>query len=135
MPHTAADMPAIWIENTRVPYTQQYGACSCWDSGCGEWDIFEILHAGKEKAEITFHLDPPAGDANWMQRPVDQNAPIKVAVWFDPVDGGTASVKVLGRSDGGEFGGQLSGDEVGELEKRSDGVVSEINYAVRRGQA
>ncbi|EAA35812.1 hypothetical protein NCU07501 [Neurospora crassa OR74A] len=135
MPHTAADMPAIWIENARVPYTPQYGGCSCWNSGCGEWDMFEILHAGKEKAETTFHLDPPAGDANWMQRPVDQNAPIKVAVWFDPADGGTASVKVLGRSDGVEFGGQLDAGEVRDLKKRSDGVVSETNYAVRRGQA
>ncbi|KAL0466545.1 hypothetical protein QR685DRAFT_535306 [Neurospora intermedia] len=70
-----------------------------------------------------------------MQRPVDQNAPIKVAVWFDPVDGGTASVKVLGRSDGVEFAGQLSRDEVGEVKKRSEGVVSEMNYAARRGQA
>lgn len=134
MPHTGGDLLAIWLENARVPYTQQYGGCSCWDSGCGEFDIFEILHAGYERAETTFHLDPPAGDANWFQRPINQNAPLKIAVWFDPVDGGTASVKVLGTSDGVEFGGQLNAGEVGELKRRSDGVVSETDYAVRRGQ-
>ncbi|KHE84487.1 hypothetical protein GE21DRAFT_1208548 [Neurospora crassa] len=138
MPHTGggADMPAIWLENARVPLTQQYGACSCWTSGCGEWDVFEILHAGYERAETTFHLDPPAGDANWFQRPIDQNGPIKVVVWFDGgVDGGTASVKILGGSDGVVFEKRLGEGEVGDLKKRSEGVVSEIDYAVRRGEA
>lgn len=116
-------MPAIWLENARVPLTQQYGACSCWTSGCGEWDVFEILHAGYERAETTFLLDPPAGDANWFQRPVNQNAPIKVVVWFDGVvDGGTASVKILGGSDGVVFGERLAEGEVGGLKKRSEGL-------------
>ncbi|KAK3396573.1 putative TOS1-like glycosyl hydrolase-domain-containing protein [Sordaria brevicollis] len=134
MPHTGGDKPAIWLENARVPYTQQYGGCSCWTSGCGEFDIFEILHEGYERAETTFHLDVPAGDPNWFPRPTDRNAPIKVAVWFDgPVNGGTASVKMLGTSDGKEFGRVLSEGEVREFKKRSEGLVSEIDYARRRG--
>lgn len=40
------NMPAIWALNAKVPRTQQYGACSCWDSGCGEFDIFEVLDPG-----------------------------------------------------------------------------------------
>lgn len=33
MPRTGGDKPAIWLENARVSYTQQYGDCSCWNSG------------------------------------------------------------------------------------------------------
>ena len=36
-----ADMPAIWMLNAQIPRTLQYGnaACSCWESGCGEFDV------------------------------------------------------------------------------------------------
>lgn len=43
------NMPAIWALNAKVPRTQQYGACSCWDSGCGEFDIFEVLDPGNTR--------------------------------------------------------------------------------------
>ncbi|ODV58322.1 Toh1p ASCRUDRAFT_10359 [Ascoidea rubescens DSM 1968] len=41
------NMPAIWLLNSRIPRTSQYptnSSCSCWRSGCGEFDIFEILN-------------------------------------------------------------------------------------------
>jgi hypothetical protein len=43
-----ADMPAIWLLNAQVPRCGQYVAseCSCWTSGCGEFDIFEVLTTG-----------------------------------------------------------------------------------------
>jgi hypothetical protein len=41
-----ANMPAIWLLNTKIPRTQQYGDCSCWKTGCGEFDIFETLAPG-----------------------------------------------------------------------------------------
>ncbi len=43
------DMPAIWLMNAQIPLTSQYGTnpeCSCWTSGCGEFDIFEALDSG-----------------------------------------------------------------------------------------
>ncbi|WBW72778.1 circularly permuted 1,3-beta-glucanase [Schizosaccharomyces osmophilus] len=62
MPHDDStnfinDMPAIWALNAQVPRTLQYGKreCSCWDSGCGEFDIFEVLNAGNEKMVSTIH--------------------------------------------------------------------------------
>lgn len=37
------DMPAIWMLNAQIPRTSQYGKeeCSCWKTGCGEFDIGE----------------------------------------------------------------------------------------------
>lgn len=50
------DMPAIWLLNAKVPRTLQYGnaACSCWATGCGELDLFEVLNAGNTR--LTTHL-------------------------------------------------------------------------------
>lgn len=41
------NMPAIWLLNAHIPRTAQYAMdvnCSCWRSGCGEFDIFEVLN-------------------------------------------------------------------------------------------
>lgn len=55
------DMPAIWLLNDHIPRTAQYPSssssnCSCWASGCGEFDIFEVMN-GTEKNHLysTFH--------------------------------------------------------------------------------
>ncbi|EAA35810.3 TOS1 [Neurospora crassa OR74A] len=124
-----SDKPALWLLNARIPYTQQYDKCSCWDFGCGEFDIFEVVNKHDEKALSTFHLNPLGfGDPNYFRRPSD--GPIKVALFMDGNDGGRVSVKVLGRSDGARFGGALSAGEVNELKKKSEGRVSEyvINW-------
>lgn len=42
------DMPAIWLLNAKIPRTSQYATnsnCSCWSSGCGEYDIFEVMNS------------------------------------------------------------------------------------------
>lgn len=58
-----ADMPAIWMLNAKIPRTLQYGdsSCSCWATGCGELDLFEILSTGSEK--LISHLHDGQGDA------------------------------------------------------------------------
>ncbi|CCC05188.1 hypothetical protein SMACR_08055 [Sordaria macrospora] len=105
------DKPTLWLLNARIPYTQQYYKCSCWDFGCGEFDIFEVVNKHDEKALSIFHLNPLGfGDSNCFCRPSD--GPIKVALFMDGNDGGWVSVKVLGRSDGTRFGGSLSAGEV-----------------------
>jgi len=77
------DMPAIWTLNAQIPRTLQYGAaeCSCWESGCGEWDIFEVLDSGNFRAKSTYHGNPAGGDPNYFQRPT--NGTMKAAVIFD----------------------------------------------------
>ncbi|EDO18997.1 hypothetical protein Kpol_2002p68 [Vanderwaltozyma polyspora DSM 70294] len=53
------DLPAIWLLNDQIARTSQYPSntnCSCWSSGCGEFDIFEIMN-GTERNNLysTFH--------------------------------------------------------------------------------
>ncbi|KAK3716652.1 target of Sbf [Vermiconidia calcicola] len=74
------NMPAIWMLNAQIPRTLQYGNadCSCWTSGCGEFDIFEVLASGDSRAKSTLHGNRAGGDSNYFDRPVD--APIKVGV-------------------------------------------------------
>lgn len=87
-----ADMPAIWLLNAQIPRTLQYGnsKCSCWSSGCGEFDIFEILNSGNNW--LTSHLHSgqgsshPSGSyggggtADYIARPTDST--MKAAVVF-----------------------------------------------------
>lgn len=51
------DMSAAWFLNAQIPRTLQYGsaACSCWTSGCGEFDVFEILSTGSNFLTTTLH--------------------------------------------------------------------------------
>ncbi len=68
----AADMPAIWVLNAQVPRTSQYGTntdCSCWTSGCGEFDLFEILDSGNSRCKSTLHMEPAGGSSDWLRRP------------------------------------------------------------------
>lgn len=75
-----ADMPAIWLLNAQIPRTLQYGAasCSCWSTGCGELDLFEILSSGSNKLICHLHTSQGApagtnygggGSQDWFQRP------------------------------------------------------------------
>lgn len=67
MPHDSSfttinqDMPAIWMLNSQIPRTLQYGSptCSCWTSGCGEFDIFEVLNTGN--TFLTSHIHSAQG--------------------------------------------------------------------------
>ncbi|KAK6462178.1 beta-1,6-N-acetylglucosaminyltransferase [Scheffersomyces coipomensis] len=51
------DMPAVWLLNAKIPRTLQYGAatCSCWLTGCGELDLFEILDSGDNRLISHLH--------------------------------------------------------------------------------
>ncbi|KAK5213555.1 target of Sbf [Exophiala xenobiotica] len=86
------DMPAAWMLNALVPRTQQYGNCSCWTSGCGEFDIFEVLDSGNTKCKSTWHGAHSIGDSDYFARPT--GATIKVAVVLDG-SGSTTNIMVL----------------------------------------
>ena len=78
-----ADMPAIWIMNAAIALTAQYGEnqqCSCWSSGCGELDVFEVLDAGNTRCKSTLHMAPAGGSSDYFERPVASS--IKAAVVF-----------------------------------------------------
>jgi len=74
------NMPAIWALNAQIPRTLQYGnaSCSCWTSGCGEFDIFEVLAAGDSRMKSTLHGNVAGGDSDYFARP--ESATMKAAL-------------------------------------------------------
>ncbi|KAK3996815.1 putative TOS1-like glycosyl hydrolase-domain-containing protein [Cladorrhinum sp. PSN332] len=112
------DTPAIWMLNSRIPLTQQYGDCSCWEGGqgCGEFDIFETLSAGEAKAVTSIKAAGDGGNqglSDWLERPVDEKVGMRLAVGLDE-KGGMMWISVLGEgTDGKEmFDGELTGEQV-----------------------
>ncbi len=79
------DMPAIWALHASVARTAQYGAadCSCWASGCGELDLFEVISAGSQQLITEFHqaTGQGGGSNNYFARPTSSS--MKAAVIFD----------------------------------------------------
>ncbi|CAI4037398.1 hypothetical protein SMKI_02G2730 [Saccharomyces mikatae IFO 1815] len=80
------DMPAIWLLNAKIPRTLQYGdaSCSCWKTGCGEMDLFEILTAGSDKLISHIHDGQDGGTQDYFDRPTDGT--LKAAVIFNSSD-------------------------------------------------
>jgi hypothetical protein len=74
--------PAWWALNANIPRTLQYGdpSCSCWESGCGEFDIMEALDDGSARMKSTLHDNTSGGDSDYFNRPISTT--MKVAVVF-----------------------------------------------------
>ncbi|CAI6271715.1 unnamed protein product [Periconia digitata] len=83
-----SDAPAWWFLNAAIPRILQYGndrnniPCSCWSTGCGEFDAFELLGRGELRAKSTIHRqgNREGGDSNYFLRPVGRM--LKFAVIF-----------------------------------------------------
>jgi len=95
--------------NAQIPRTLQYGdsECSCWETGCGEFDIAEALHSGSTFLKSTLHTNKPAGDSDYFMRPTTGS--MKIAVIFNATDS-TAHLQVL--PDTTDFSRELSTDEI-----------------------
>lgn len=107
------DMPAIWLLNAKIPRTLQYGNsdCSCWGTGCGEMDLFEILSAGSDKLISHIHDAQGSGSQDYFKRPVDST--LKAAVIFN---GSDKTIHIVEVDD--DFSSTLSADTVNSwLEK------------------
>lgn len=104
-----ADMPAVWMLNAQIPRTLQYGeaSCSCWTTGCGEFDIAEVLMSGDERCKSTLHTNAPGGSSDYFARPT--SGTMKLAVIFNGADG-TANIQKL--SDDATFPSSLSAEQV-----------------------
>jgi Putative TOS1-like glycosyl hydrolase (DUF2401) len=129
MPITGAtgwnkDMPAAWILNAQIPNTAQYSnpECSCWESGCGEWDIFEVLDSGNTRCKSTVHGNISGGDSNYFDRPADST--VKVAVIFDG-DNSAGHIVVL--PAGTKFDQTLTDGQVAEyVNNDSSGLAKSL---------
>jgi len=71
--YTAVNMPVIWTLNAQIPRTLQYGQadCSCWESGCGEFDIFEVLAPGETRMKSAMHGNRQGAMEDYYERPID----------------------------------------------------------------
>jgi len=96
------NMPAIWMLNAQIPRTLQYGSadCSCWTTGCGEFDIFEVLAPGDKRMKSTLHGNNQGGSSDYFDRPCDKT--IKAAMVMKNND---IYVKIL--DDSTEFGSTM----------------------------
>lgn len=120
------NMPSIWALNAKIPRTAQYGKCSCWDSGCGEMDLFEVLKDATDYVKSHYHANQGAtsqygkgggGSPDYFKRPFDK--PVKAAAIFN--DNGSITIKYLpGDCD---FGAELDGSV---LSASPDGSVYKV---------
>lgn len=106
-----ADMPAYWSLNGAIARAGQYSDCSCWATGCGEFDIYEVLAQGDKKCKSTLHLNNGAGSSDYFNRPTDEF--ITVATVFQ--DSGDISIRELPRLSSFKEG--LSASEVADWVK------------------
>ena len=109
-PYDPVNMPAIWALNAQIPRTLQYGnpACSCWTSGCGEFDMYEVLLPGDTRAKSTLHGNKAGGDSNYFPRPED--GPIKVAMVLYEND---IHIKILANDT--DFGSTMDSGTISEI--------------------
>lgn len=114
MPHDGntgfnGDMPAFWLLNAQIPRTLQFGnaACSCWTTGCGEFDVAEVLTPGDNRCKSTVHTNAPGGSSDYLVRPT--TGTMKLAVIFNSADG-TINVQVL--PDSTDFTASLTAAQV-----------------------
>lgn len=113
MPHDgcneglAPDTPSIWILNSLIPRTEQYG-CSCWESGCGELDLFEVLTHSDERMKATVHDQQSYGCSDWFARPVNGFA--KAAVIMQ-----NYSITIAMLPDDFDIGSPLTANEINQI--------------------
>jgi len=112
------NMPAIWMLNAQIPRTLQYGLaeCSCWTSGCGEFDIMEVLDSGNTRCKSTLHGNLKGGDSNYIDRPTSGSMKLAVVMRND-------EVHIQKLDDSLEFGGTMAKSMVDQLSGNSDGKL------------
>ncbi|KAM0692892.1 hypothetical protein Q7P36_007449 [Cladosporium allicinum] len=104
------NMPAIWMLNAQIPRTLQYGnaECSCWTSGCGEFDIFEVLAPGDKRMKSTLHGNNQGGSSDYFDRPCDNT--IKAVMVMKDND---IHIKIL--DDSTEFGSTMDSKTISDV--------------------
>ena len=125
------DLPAIWLLNSKIPRTAQYGfidkPCSCWGSGCGELDIFEVLKDANSMVKTHYHAQQGAqglygggGNRDFFPRPYDKF--VKYAVYFD----GNKAVKITKLPGATPFPKSFKGDVVQKMTGKIAGILSSV---------
>jgi len=119
------DMPAAWVLNADIARTQQYGDCSCWGTGCGEWDVFEVLDSGNPRAISAIHAGAMSGtETHFFDRPVSKT--MKAAVIFDSAN---AAGTVVVLSDDTTFDAVIADDIVAKFGEKQVAASPEVGSA------
>lgn len=110
------DMSAAWFLNAQIPRTLQYGSatCSCWTSGCGEFDVFEILSTGSDFLTTTIHSWQGTGtefggggSSDYIERPLTSY--MQAAIIFDAA---TSQFIITTLDTTGDFASGLTDSQV-----------------------
>jgi hypothetical protein len=122
------NMPAVWALNAQIPRVGQYlsqAGCSCWSTGCGELDMFEVLDSGDYRMTSTVHRSSTgAGCSDFFTRP--NGTPMKAAVLMS---NNTIVIQILPSSF--DFSTALTAEQVSEL--FSDNKPGMMGSTVRLG--
>jgi hypothetical protein len=126
-----SDAPAWWFLNAAIPRTLQYGndrnnkPCSCWSTGCGEFDAFEVLGRGEERAKSTIHRqgNHEGGDSNYFRRPVGRT--LKFALIFRD-----ANITATVLDDDFDFSSSLDDSVIADLVSYDPGSNSHSLFQV-----
>ncbi|KAK4628834.1 PGA52-like protein [Fulvia fulva] len=104
------NMPAIWLLNAQIPRTLQYGnaECSCWTTGCGEFDIFEVLAPGDKRCKSTLHGNIAGGDSDYFARPTSGTIKAALLLYKDNIH-----IKIL--DDSTDFGKTMGDSFINEI--------------------
>ena len=110
--------------NANIPRTAQFPTdpgCSCWKSGCGEFDLFEVLDSGNMRAKSTMHVGPEGGAqrggcSDFFDRPTTKT--IKAAVIMDG-SSSTAHIQIL--DDKTTFEAALSNEQIEAMTSTKSG--------------
>ena len=121
---TNPDKPGFWLLNTQIVNTQQYGACSCWPTGCGEFDVHEVLEPGDSQGYATMHMwNNFAGQApQGIDRPTDSQTTMKIAAI---ITNGVAHVQVLDPNF--DFGSTIDGSVISDFVNSADAAQYTVN--------
>ncbi|CZR55288.1 related to TOS1 Target of SBF [Phialocephala subalpina] len=120
------DLPAIWLLYGDIVRTLQYGKpeCSCWSSGCGEFDIAEALLDGSTYLKSTLHTNTPAGDSDYLKRPTTSS--MKLAVIFSS---STSTIRIQVLNESTEFAAAISAEDINVMCDESSDKVSHFHVA------
>jgi hypothetical protein len=122
-PYKPVNMPAIWLLNAQIPRTLQYGPadCSCWTTGCGEFDIFEVLMPGDTRCKSTLHGNVQGGDSNYFARPT--TGTIKAVLIMND---NNIHIKILDNNDS-SFGANIADNLLTNLIKDTMSAIAGVS--------
>lgn len=122
------NLPSIWALNAQIPRVGQYLSqedCSCWSSGCGEFDIFEVLDGGDFRMMSTLHRGSNgAGCSDFFTRPKETS--MKAAILMKD---NSIIIQVL--PDSFDFSTAMTAEQIADL--LSDDKPGMLMSTVRLG--